>query len=119
VVEDNPVNRRLCGLQLRRIECEAEFAITGLEAVEAARAQRFDAVLMDMQLPGLDGCEATREIRRIEKERGEARMPIIAMTANARTEDRQRCLDAGMDDYLSKPLRQETLAAMLAKWILR
>jgi len=117
VVEDNPVNRRLCELQLQRIGCAARFAINGLEAVERARDECFDAVLMDMQLPGLDGCEATREIRRIELSRGDGHVPIIAMTANVRAEDRQRCLDAGMDDYLSKPLRQDSLASMLAKWV--
>ncbi len=117
VVEDNPVNRRLCELQLRRMGCEVRFATNGHEGVERFREEPFDAVLMDMQLPGMDGCEATREIRDIERMRGSGRTPIVAMTANARVEDRQRCFDAGMDDYLSKPLRQECLAATLGKWI--
>jgi PAS domain S-box-containing protein len=117
VVEDNPVNQRLCGLQLQRLGCRAEFAGDGLEAVGAMRDGRFDIVLMDMQLPALDGCAATREIRRIESERGDGRRtPIIATTANAQPEDRLRCLDAGMDDFLTKPLGKDALAAALARW---
>ena len=115
VVEDNPINRKLCALQLKRLGCEAAFAETGVEAVEKVRAGQFDAVLMDMQLPDLDGCDATREIRR-EEPLGE-RLSIIALTANAMPEDRKRCLDAGMDDFLSKPLQYETLAATLSKWV--
>jgi len=79
------------------------------------RSGQFDAVLMDMQLPDLDGCGATREIRREEKT-GE-RLSIIALTANAMPEDRKKCLDAGMDDFLSKPLQYETLASTLSKWV--
>jgi two-component system sensor histidine kinase EvgS len=116
VVEDNAVNRQLCGLQLKRIGCQSRFVESGEEAVERFRRERFDVVLMDVQLPGIDGCEATREIRRIERSRGGRRTSIVAMTANVRAEDRQRCLAAGMDDHLSKPLRQDTLAAMLEKW---
>lgn len=115
VVEDNPVNRKLCALQLKRLGCNADFAETGLEAIDKVRENDFDAVLMDMQLPDLDGCGATREIRREEKS-GE-RLSIIALTANAMPEDRKRCLDAGMDDFLSKPLQYETLAATLSKWV--
>ncbi len=115
LVEDNPINRRLCEIQLGRIGCAVQFAVNGHEAVERFCAERFDIVLMDMQMPGMDGCAATRKIRGLERTRGE-RTPIVAMTANARTEDRQHCLDAGMDDYLSKPFRQESLAAMLVKW---
>lgn len=115
VVEDNPVNRKLCALQLKRLGCETEFAETGFQAVEKVRSGQFDAVLMDMQLPDLDGCGATREIRREEKT-GE-RLSIIALTANAMPEDRKKCLDAGMDDFLSKPLQYETLASTLSKWV--
>ncbi len=115
VVEDNPVNRKLCALQLKRLGCEAEFAETGLEAIDKVSESDFDVVLMDMQLPDLDGCGATREIRR--KEKSGVRLSIIALTANAMPEDRKRCLDAGMDDFLSKPLQYETLAATLSKWV--
>jgi PAS domain S-box-containing protein len=116
VVEDNEINRRLCGMQLRRIGCQARFANDGVSAVRIFSMEAFDMVLMDMQLPEMDGCEATMEIRRLESARGGERTPIIAMTANARAEDRDRCLDAGMDDYLSKPLSQEALAATLKRW---
>lgn len=115
VVEDNPINRKLCALQLKRLGCETEFAASGLEALEKVRHGQFDVILMDMQLPDLDGCGATREIRREEKT-GE-RTSIIALTANAMPEDRKKCLDAGMDDFLSKPLKYETLASTISKWV--
>jgi PAS domain S-box-containing protein len=115
VVEDNLVNRKLCALQLKRLGCLADFAETGLEAVEKVRRFTFDAVLMDMQLPDLDGCGATRKIR--EEIAGTENLSIIALTANAMPEDRKKCLDAGMNDFLSKPLQYETLAATLMKWV--
>jgi PAS domain S-box-containing protein len=115
VVEDNPVNRKLCALQLRRLGCETDFAETGREAVEKAQGSHFDVVLMDMHLPDLDGCDATREIRR--RETNGVRLNIIALTANAMADDRKKCFDAGMDDFLSKPIQFETLAATLAKWL--
>lgn len=115
VVEDNPVNRKLCALQLKRLGCETDFAESGLEALEKVRHGQFDVILMDMQLPDLDGCGATREIRREEKA-GE-RTSIIALTANAMPEDRKKCLEAGMDDFLSKPLKYETLASTISKWV--
>jgi PAS domain S-box-containing protein len=115
VVEDNPVNRKLCALQLRRLGCETDFAETGREAVEKTAGAHFDAVLMDMHLPDLDGCDATREIRR--RETNGVRLNIIALTANAMAEDRKKCFDAGMDDFLSKPIQFETLATTLAKWV--
>jgi len=117
VVEDNAVNRHLCDLQLRRIGCAPQFVESGEDAVERFRKERFDVVLMDVQLPGMDGCETTRELRAIEQARGGRRTAIVAMTANVRAEDRQSCLDAGMDDHLGKPLRQGTLATMLEKWM--
>ncbi len=115
VVEDNPVNRKLCALQLKRLGCETDFAESGSEAVEKVRQHTFDAVLMDMQLPDLDGCDATRMIRR-EVSGGE-NLSIIALTANAMPEDRRKCLEAGMDDFLSKPLQYEKLATTLSKWV--
>lgn len=115
VVEDNPINRKLCALQLKRLGCETEFAETGLEAVEKVRRHSYDAVLMDMQLPDLDGCGATRRIR--DEIAGTENLSIIALTANAMPEDRKKCLDAGMNDFLSKPLQYETLAATLSKWV--
>jgi PAS domain S-box-containing protein len=115
VVEDNAVNRKLCGLQLKRLGCEMEFAETGLAAVEKARAEDFDAILMDIQLPDLDGYAVTGRIRAAENDG--THVAIIALTANAMAEDRKRCLDAGMDDFLSKPLKIRLLAETLTRWI--
>lgn len=115
VVEDNAVNRKLCGLQLKRLRCEVEFAETGLSAVEQATSGDFDAILMDIQLPDIDGHTATHRIRAAEK--GGDHVAIIALTANAMAEDRQRCLDSGMDDFLSKPLKFDLLAKTLARWV--
>lgn len=116
VVEDNAVNRRLCQLQLQRLGCRAEFAEDGRQMVAHFTAMEFDVLLVDMQLPHLDGCEATVQVRQIEAERGSTRTPIIALTANVLLEDRARCFDAGMDDYLSKPISQAKLEQMLSKW---
>ncbi len=115
VVEDNAVNRKLCALQLKRLGCVTDFAETGRQAVDKVRESQFDAILMDMHLPDLDGCDATREIRLAEKEG--TRLAIIALTANAMADDRKKCFDAGMDDFLTKPLQFETLAATLSKWV--
>jgi len=115
VVEDNPVNRKLCTLQLTRMGCETDYAETGREAVQKCLDHKFDVVLMDMQLPDLDGCSAAREIR--ERKKDDPTLCIIALTANAMPEDRQKCLDAGMNDYMSKPFKAETLATTLKKWM--
>jgi signal transduction histidine kinase/ActR/RegA family two-component response regulator len=117
VVEDNPVNRRLAGLLLVKIGCSCEFAETGEEAINACQRHPFDAVLMDIQLPEMDGLEATQAIRQIETQRrltarGD-RLPIIAMTANAMSGDRDRCLNAGMSDYITKPVRRNDLIRAL------
>ena len=92
---------------LERCGFEAQVAENGRKALEALSQRTYAAVLMDCQMPELDGYETTREIRRLEQ--GGPRMPIIAMTANAMQGERERCLAAGMDDYLTKPLRQRTL----------
>ena len=103
--------------QLRALGVDAKMVIDGAQAVAALRRQPFDAVLMDCQMPNLDGFEATRLIRSAERETGR-RTPIIAMTANAFKEDREACLAAGMDDYLAKPVRMEALRATLERWLL-
>jgi CheY-like chemotaxis protein len=113
VAEDNPVNWRLLEVQLARLGARATQAADGARAVELAAEQDFDAILMDCQMPDVDGFEATRRIRALAGTRG--RVPIVALTANALTGDRERCLAAGMDSYLAKPVRREELAAALAR----
>jgi two-component system, sensor histidine kinase and response regulator len=93
-----------------------ELAENGKEALAACARRRYDAVLMDGQMPGMDGYEATRRIR-MRETRGARRVPIIAMTASAMKGDREKCLEAGMDDYVSKPVTPEALEAVLRKWV--
>lgn len=116
VAEDNPVNRRLVSLQLRKLGYTADFATDGLEAVSAASRANYDVVLMDCQMPDLDGYDATRRLRADVRHEG---LQIIAMTANALDGDRMKCIDAGMDDYLSKPLRDRELREALHRAHLR
>jgi two-component system, sensor histidine kinase and response regulator len=113
-VDDHPVNQRVVLKMLERLGYHGDSAMNGLEAVEAIRQRDHDLILMDCQMPEMDGYAATRAIRGEFRER---RITIIGLTANALHGDRQKCLDAGMDDYLSKPLRAEALAAMLARWL--
>jgi two-component system sensor histidine kinase/response regulator len=114
VVEDTPVNQTVARRMLARLGYRVDLARDGNEAIAAVSARSFAAVLMDCQMPVLDGYEATREIRR--REAGGPRTPIIAMTASSMAGDRERCLAAGMDDYLSKPLRPRQLEAALDRW---
>ena len=115
VAEDNSVNQRLLSLLLRKHATEIVVVTNGLQAVGRFAEGSFDCVLMDCQMPELDGYEATRQIRAWELAHGKKRTPIIALTANARPGDRQLCIDAGMDDYLSKPLRSDDLLSVLER----
>jgi len=115
VGEDNEVNQKVAVRLLEKLGYRVELADNGHQVVEACRRTRYDAVLMDGQMPGMDGFEATRHIR--EQEGEERRTPIIAMTASAMKGDRERCLEAGMDDYISKPVTPEALEAILKRWI--
>ncbi len=112
VVEDDHNSTVLAGKILQRLGCRAEFAADGAEAVKTFEPAKFSAILMDMAMPVMDGIEATKIIR--ARESG-SRVPIIALTANVMPGDRERCLDAGMDDFLSKPFKKDELAAILAR----
>jgi two-component system, sensor histidine kinase len=112
VVEDDPDNSHLAGKMLEALGCRAEFAFNGQEAVEAFRPGKFHAILMDMQMPVLNGLAAAEKIRAIEAEAG-SHVPIIALTANVMPGDKDRCLAAGMDDFLPKPFSKAALAARL------
>jgi signal transduction histidine kinase/DNA-binding response OmpR family regulator len=113
VAEDNVVNQKVAIAMLRHLGYRADLASDGVEAVEAVRRVPYDVVLMDLQMPLLDGIDATRQI--IAEHARERRPRIVALTANAFEEDREQCLAAGMDDYVSKPLKTETLEAALAR----
>jgi PAS domain S-box-containing protein len=113
VAEDSDTNRQVVLAQLQKLGYSASVVTNGAEAVEAVRRQRFDIVLMDCEMPVMDGYEATRHIH----ESVQRDIPIIALTAHAMSEHRDLCLSAGMNDYLSKPLQMEALSDMLAKWL--
>ncbi|MGC9457665.1 MAG: ATP-binding protein [Halothiobacillaceae bacterium] len=115
VAEDNAVNQKLVRALLSKQGIEPEVVANGEQALERIQAESFDLVLMDCQMPVMDGFEATRRLRARESETG-GRLPVIALTANAMEGDRQRCLDAGMDDYLAKPIVTERLLALLRQW---
>ncbi|MCB1959317.1 MAG: CHASE domain-containing protein [Rhodocyclaceae bacterium] len=119
VVEDNAVNRRVVASMLQRQGLDVNLLTDGQQAVSAITTREIipDVVLMDCQMPVLDGYEATRQIRQWEHDEGRSPLPIIALTASAFTEDRDRCLAAGMNDYISKPLDMDSLQAALARWV--
>ena len=115
LVEDNKVNQMLAVALLGKRSHQVTLAGNGREAVELVRNSEFDLVLMDVQMPEMDGLEATRIIREMEAAKPR-RLPIIAVTAHAMTGDRERCLDAGMDDYVSKPIDPVRLEAAIERW---
>jgi signal transduction histidine kinase/CheY-like chemotaxis protein len=115
LAEDNPVNRKVAIRMLEQKGLSPDVANNGREAVDAWQQAEYDVILMDIQMPEMDGYEATREIRRGERGRSR-RTVIVAMTANAMSGDRERCLAAGMDDYITKPVRAERLYQTLATW---
>ena len=116
LAEDNLVNQRLAARMLERWGCSVTVAPDGQAALEALEQESFHVVLMDVQMPRLDGFEATRLIREKERATG-AHLPIIALTAHAMRGDRERCLEAGMDDYVSKPLNSQALREKLLQWL--
>jgi two-component system, sensor histidine kinase and response regulator len=122
LVEDNPVNQDVALTMLEFMGCQVETVYDGRQALRALARTTYDLVLMDCQMPEMDGFEATKVIRAQEAAAPSAtrsRLPIIALTANAMLEDRERCLAAGMDDYLSKPFSQEALRQVLSRWLPR
>jgi len=114
VVDDNSVNQKVAARLLTRLGCRVDLAVSGREAVTLVTQQPYDVVFMDCMMPDMDGYEATQAIRQLAGP--VARTPIVAMTANAMQGDKERCLAAGMDDYLSKPVQPELLQAMLERW---
>ncbi len=116
LVEDNPINQQVAGAMLAKLGLEMSLANNGREAVNMVRAHKFDLVLMDCQMPVMDGYEATAAIRQMETGR-DKRLPIIALTANSMQGDEQKCLDAGMDGFLAKPFTLTQLQVLLARWL--
>lgn len=117
VVEDNPVNQKVAVKMLTRLGARVDVVVNGLEAVEAVAAGAYDLVLMDCLMPEMDGYDATRMIRVWEQgSKPPQHVPIIAMTANASDEDKKRCLEVGMDDFMAKPVTIEVVTRLLYKW---
>jgi CheY-like chemotaxis protein len=116
VADDNAVNRALACKLLEKLGCSVEVACDGREAFSLWRDGNFDLVFMDCQMPELDGYRAVQMIREYESEHKRERTPVIAMTAQAMPGDRERCFQAGMDDYVSKPAKPETIDLMLERW---
>jgi two-component system, sensor histidine kinase and response regulator len=118
VAEDNPVNQLVARKMLEKLGCRVEVAADGVEALAAlSSGGPYSAVFMDVQMPNMDGYEATAEIRRRESEGGRPPIPIVAMTANAMEGDREEALGAGMDDYITKPVTSEALEVILKRWL--
>ena len=116
LAEDNEVNRMVGVRMLQALGCTVDTATDGLQAVQKALEGSYDVILMDVQMPEMDGYEATRRIRQAEQATGDHRL-IIALTAHSLEDDRRECIAAGMDDYLSKPVNRERMAEMLEKWL--
>ncbi len=117
VVEDNRVNQTVAVRTLNKMGCKADAVNDGFDAIERLKDEVYDLVLMDVQMPKMDGLETTRIIREREVNEGESRIPIIAITAHALSGDRERCLEGGMDGYVTKPINVAELSAMLLKWV--
>jgi CheY-like chemotaxis protein len=116
LAEDNAVNQKFAIRAIEKAGHSVVVANNGREAVDAWQGEAFDVVLMDVQMPEMDGFEATSTIRKLEREQAaSAHTPIIAMTANAMKGDKQRCLEAGMDGYVSKPVKRQTLFAEIER----
>lgn len=117
LAEDTEMNRMLVRILLTRMGFEVDEAENGQQAVEALARKRYDLVLMDCMMPVMDGYEATRILRAREAEAGQERVPVIALTASAIAGDRERCRQAGMDDYLSKPFQVDDFRAIVQRYL--
>jgi signal transduction histidine kinase/ActR/RegA family two-component response regulator len=117
LVEDNPVNEMVARKMLEKLGLDSVTAANGQEALDMLESESVDVVLMDCQMPEMDGFEATQHLREREKISGARALPVIAMTANVMEGDRERCLQAGMNDYLGKPVRMDELESMLHRWL--
>jgi CheY-like chemotaxis protein len=117
LAEDNRTNQKVATIMLERLGHEVALASNGLEAVDALKARRFDLVLMDVQMPEMDGFEATRRIRDPQSGVVDGKVPIVAMTAHAMKGDRERCLESGMDGYLAKPIKPADLREIIDRLV--
>jgi CheY-like chemotaxis protein len=117
LAEDNDVNRVLAQDILEYLGFAVHAVENGEKALQVALQQTFDLILMDCQMPFVDGCEATRRIRQVETEAGSTKTPIVALSGSPIAEGRENCLEAGMDDYLQKPFTVTELKEMITKWI--
>ena len=118
MAEDNRVNQMVAMSMLRAMGLDVDLAENGEEALRMSATNRYRLILMDVQMPVMDGLAAARAVRERERRAGSPRVPIIAITANAMTDDRESCLDAGMDDYLAKPFKRAQLREILARWLI-
>jgi len=118
LVEDNPVNQKIVVLLLRALGLKADLAFNGLEALKALANKKYSIILMDCHMPEMDGFEATKAIRQLETS-AQSRIPIIAVTALAMQGDEEKCLAAGMDDYISKPIDTQIFQAKIKRWLLK
>lgn len=116
IAEDNPLNQQLAKRMMEKLGYRADIVCNGQEALRAISQAHYDMILMDCQMPAMDGYQTTRQIRQQERQRRQKHLPIIAMTADALDGDRQRCLESGMDDYISKPIDLKLLAEAIERW---
>lgn len=117
VAEDNRINQRIAILTFKQLGVSIDIASNGLEALEKYRKKQYDLILMDMQMPEMDGLEATSEIRTFEQEsKMSHRAVIVALTGSEPTEKRDVCLEAGMNDYMEKPIQEKLLRSLIAKF---
>ena len=117
LVEDESINQKLAAVVLKKIGFQVDLADNGMEAVQLVRDQPYCLVLLDIQLPEMSGYEVVRRIRLLEELEGRKRLPIIAMTADDSREIRRKCMAAGMDDFITKPIKPDLLMSQLAPWL--